>query len=89
MDYQSKQEYRKLTQPRYQRAKKSVKNRILDEFCVVCGYHRKYAIALLKKPIRLKTKVYKKPGPKSHYQEKAVIKVLQQIWYEMDLACAK
>ena len=29
---------------RYQRANKPAKGLILDEFCAVCGYHRKYAL---------------------------------------------
>ncbi len=64
MNYKAKEEYRLLIQPRYQRANKVVKQRILDEFCAICGYHRKYAIALLKKPLRVKKSISKTPAPK-------------------------
>jgi len=36
--------------PRYQKADAEEKRRILDEFCVNCGYHRKHAIRLLNGP---------------------------------------
>lgn len=89
MNYQAKEEYRRLIQPRYQRAKKTVKKRILDEFCAVCGYHRKYAISLLKKHVRIKKEAPKKRGAKPRYQNEALVKALQRIWYAMDLACSK
>ncbi|HVV69453.1 MAG TPA: integrase [Gammaproteobacteria bacterium] len=89
MNYKAKEEYRLLIQPRYQCANKTVKQRILDEFCAVCGYHRKYAIALLKKLVRVKKSFSKAPGPKPRYQDADFLKVLQRIWYETDLSCAK
>ena len=36
---------------RYQRAGRPHKTRILDEFCVTCGYHRKAALRLLNRPL--------------------------------------
>jgi ribosomal protein L44E len=76
MNYQAKEEYRRLIQPRFQRAKKPIKKRILDEFCAVCGYHRKYAIALLKKPVRIKKQLPKKRGAKPRYQDEVLVKAL-------------
>ena len=49
--------YRCLIQCRYQRANKLIKQRILDEFCEVFGYHRKSAIVLLKELVTIKMKV--------------------------------
>jgi anti-anti-sigma factor len=37
---------------RYRRAPRHEKNRILDEFCAATGYHRKYAIQVLRRPRR-------------------------------------
>jgi hypothetical protein len=88
MDYKAKEAYRCLIQPRYQRAKKLIKTRILDEFCAVCGYHRKYAITLLQQPVRIKKKELQKPGPKPRYHDEAFVKALQRIWYGVDLICA-
>lgn len=89
MDYKTKEAYRRLIQPRYQRATKIIKKRILDEFCTVCGYHRKYAISLLKQPVRVKKAVPQKRGPKPKYSDETFIKALQRIWYGVDLICAK
>lgn len=88
MDYPAKEEIRHLLQSRYRRAKKAIKQKILDEFCTLCGYHRKYAIALLKKPCRIKKKPKQKCGRKPAYQDAAFIKVLQQLWHELDMACS-
>ena len=44
---------------RYQAASKTTKATILDEFCAVCGYHRKSAIRLLAKGDR---KPRRRPG---------------------------
>ncbi len=50
MTDQSKWEYLKAIHTRYRRAAGPVKHRILDEFCEVTGYHRKYALRLLNGP---------------------------------------
>jgi hypothetical protein len=89
MDKKAKESYRQLIQPRYQKAFKKTKQKILDEFCLVCGYHRKYAIALLQKPARRLAPVKRKPGRKSIYQDEILIKILQRIWLETELACSK
>jgi hypothetical protein len=47
MSHQLKKEYLKGIRERYLEANKSKKSMILDEFCEVCGYARKYAIAIL------------------------------------------
>jgi len=43
----SKRELLQAIRPRYLRASKADKGRILDEFVATTGYHRKYAIRLL------------------------------------------
>lgn len=58
MSQASRKDYLKRIYPRYQRASRPEKQRILDEFGINCGYHRKHAIRLLNasppwaKPIR-------------------------------------
>jgi hypothetical protein len=47
MGRRSKWEYLKAIYQRYRQVSRAVKRRILDEFCQVCGYNRKYAIRLL------------------------------------------
>jgi hypothetical protein len=52
MGRKSKQEYLLAIWGRYQRVGRRFKSKILDEFCEVCGYSRKYAIGLLKREPR-------------------------------------
>ena len=47
MGQHEKKAYLQHIKPRYKKASKAGKQRILDEFCAVCGYHRKYAIRAL------------------------------------------
>jgi hypothetical protein len=47
MDPRSRWEYLRKIYPRYRRAKREEKSRILDEFCKTTEYHRKYALRLL------------------------------------------
>jgi hypothetical protein len=47
MSYQLRREYLTLIQDRYKNSTHNQKTLILDEFCAVCGYSRKYAIAVL------------------------------------------
>jgi len=47
MGKNERQAYLKAIRLRYRRERKKSKITILDEFCSVCGYNRKYAIWLL------------------------------------------
>jgi hypothetical protein len=84
MVIQSKREYRAQIKERYRRACKKGKSRILDEFCKVCGYHRKHAIRLLRKDRRT---LKKKPGRPSKYGP-AELRVLENIWLNADRPCS-
>ncbi|MDK1022099.1 MAG: hypothetical protein QGD90_10730 [Candidatus Hydrogenedentes bacterium] len=50
MGRRSKWEYFKVIYLRYHRASRALKRAMLDEFCRVCGYNRKYAIRKLNGP---------------------------------------
>ena len=50
LSYQSRRELVQQMAPRYQRASRSRKTRMLDEFVANTGYARKYAIQLLNHP---------------------------------------
>jgi hypothetical protein len=50
MTHMGRREYFKAIYQRYHRGSTEEKGRILDEFCRVCHYHRKYAIRLLNGP---------------------------------------
>ena len=47
MGIQEKREYLRAIRVRYYYANRWEKKAILDEFCAICGYNRKYAIGLL------------------------------------------
>ena len=52
MSQRRKRELLEAIRPRYRKAKKVEKQRILDEFVAASGYHRKYAIRILKLGVR-------------------------------------
>jgi len=72
---------------RYQRAGRPHKRRILDEFCATCGYHRKAALRLLRRP--LSTAPPKRSGPKLIYDPAQVLPVLKTVWLASDQLCSK
>lgn len=72
---------------RYQRAGRSHKSRILDEFCATCGYHRKAALRLLNRP--LSHRPAKRSGPKIIYEPTEVLPVLKAVWLASDQLCSK
>ena len=47
MSHQLRQEYLNAIRERYKNSCRNKKTSILNEFCEVCGYSRKYAIAIL------------------------------------------
>lgn len=71
---------------RYAQATKSEKKLILDEFCTVCNYNRKYAIRLLH---RKQTMPKQKRGPKPVYCGEALLTPLKAIWFAADQPCSK
>jgi hypothetical protein len=81
----SKREYLLAIWDRYQRVGRRFKSKILDEFCAVCGYTRKYAIGLLKRKPRQRSK---KPGPPRQY-DGSVLAPLKVIWLACEQMCSK
>lgn len=73
---------------RYQRAGRIHKTRILDEFCATCGYHRKSALRLLRRPLRTPG-TRARPGPKPFYEPLVLLPVLKEIWLQSDQLCSK
>ena len=85
MSQKSKKEYLRIIWDRYQRVGRRFKSKILDEFCEVCGYCRKYAIGLLNRKPGARRK---KPGPKAKY-DAAVLERLTAIWLLGEQMCSK
>jgi hypothetical protein len=86
MSQRSKREMIAAIRPRYLKANKAGKKQILDEFVETTGYHRKYAIRVLKHGP--KPKGLKKPGRRKIYQRE-VVQVLEQIWEIYGRICSK
>jgi hypothetical protein len=89
MSPRSKKEYTEAVHKRYKHASRSEKKVILDEFCATTGYHRKYAIILLKGFTRFRKPVRKKRGRKARYRKDEIIKPLKKIWLAANLPCSK
>lgn len=89
MGKQERRAYLDAIRARYRRAKKAGKTAILNEFCAVCGYHRKYALRLLSAPFRRAKKSAIKPGPASRYDTPELIEALRTIWLASDQLCSK
>jgi hypothetical protein len=86
MSQRSKKELLEAIRPRYLKANKPTKERILDELVASTGYHRKYAIRVLKHGSRAKG--LKKPGRKKEYQG-AVVAALTTVWEICGRICSK
>jgi len=90
MSPESRKEYLKSIQQRYHESLKKEKNLILNEFCQMCGYHRKYAIRLLNKKIAPKeVKKPSKKGRKKQYTHPLLLSVLFELWSLTNLPCSK
>jgi len=86
MSLRSIRELVESIRPRYLRADKKEKKRILDEFVATTRYHRKHAIRLLNHGY--KAKGIKKPGRQKIYTG-AVVEALKMIWELCGRICSK
>jgi len=86
MSQRSKRELWKEVQPRYLKANKAEKQKILDEFTASTGYHRKYAIRILKHGY--KRRPNKAKGRKAIYRGE-VVETLEQFWEIYGRICSK
>ena len=81
---QSKREYLARIKDRYRHANREGKGRILEEFCKVCGHHRKHGIRLLNADQRRQKK---RPGRLRRYGAE-LIRVLEDIWLNAGCPCS-
>jgi len=90
MSTTSKREYFNSIRIRYQTSPKGVKTIILDEFCRVCEYDRKYAIRLLqRKSQSLGDNIISKSGRPATYDHPEILAFLKRLWIASNLACGK
>ena len=88
MARRSKQEYLRSIYDRYQHAPRAQKGTMLEEFCKVCGYNRKYAIWLLNRPLPEAT-VRKRGAPRSPTYNRAMVRILAQVWEASGYLCSQ
>jgi hypothetical protein len=89
MSERSREEVLRVMRERYARRQgRAARMKLLDEFCELCGYERKYAIKLLGGRRRLPGRVGHKSGSKPKYGE-AERRVLKVIWLACEQPCGK
>jgi hypothetical protein len=89
MARQSKREYWRSIHKRYHQATRKEKTVILEEFCKVCGYNRKYAIWLLSRPLSHGTARRRAVSRRSVTYGKATITVLAKVWEASGYLCSQ
>ena len=88
MSEKSTGEILKIMRPKYARRGREARSRLLDEFCQLCGFERKYAIKLLGGKRRAQGAIHARSGSKAKYGE-AERKVLKAIWLADEQPCGK
>ena len=89
MSPRSVEEYTAKFVKRYKRAKYNQRKKLLDEYCIVTGCHRKHAIRKLNNFRLFVKKKLKKRGRTSKYKQKSVITPIKKIWLTANLPCSK
>lgn len=89
MGKHEKRVYLQAIQSRYRQSDRAAKQTILNEFCEICGYARKYAIRLLNRKLSKTVLPVKHPGPKRKYRPEFVLEPLRRIWFASDQLCGK
>lgn len=85
MSHTAKRQYLMMVLERYQKSSKKEKKIILDEFCAICGYSRKYAIRLLNGQLKITPT---KRGRKPKYSEETKTHLIA-LWHAMGRICSK
>lgn len=84
----SKKEVLAVMRQRYAGRGREGRSRLLDEFCELCGYGRKYAIKLLRGQRCWEGKARRRSGAKPKYGT-AEREVLKRIWLGSEQPCGK
>ena len=85
MTTEMRRTYLETIRSRYRKSTKKQKSQILNEFCAVCGYERKYAMRILWRHVDPRSR---RPGPKRIYSHQ-VIPHLIYFWSAMNRCCSK
>lgn len=87
MSKQSREDYYKTVVRRYRNSDKKTKTQVLDEFCEVCGYNRKYAIRKLNTRKRCNRR--ERLGRPKQYKDPILLRVLFDLWEKQNLPCSR
>jgi hypothetical protein len=87
MARQSKREYLRSIHERYRHGRRAEKTAMLEEFCKVCGYNRKYAIWLLRRPLKVNSP--RRSAPRSATYSKPTILTLAKVWEASGYLCSQ
>ena len=89
MSLKSKNELLEAVRPRYLKASKVEKQKILDEFTSATGYHRKHAIRVLKNKVQVQNHFTGKTKAYQRMYRGDVVQALEQIWEIYGHICSK
>lgn len=87
MTNMGKKELTSTTKPRYLKADKKDKGKILDEFCSNTGYNRKYAIRIFKAGYDYRRVVREGRKPRKKKYSSEVMAVTIKIWELLEFPC--
>ena len=88
MARQSKRDYLRSIHKRYRQARRQEKSAMLEEFAKICGYNRKYAIWLLKRPLP-QPKAHRRRGKRAVTYSQAAITTLAKVWEASGYLCSQ
>jgi hypothetical protein len=89
MSLKSKRELLEVLRPRYLKANKVEKQKMLDEFTSATGYHRKHAIRVLKNQRQVQNHHNRKTKTYKTIYRGEVVQALEQIWEICGQICSK
>lgn len=89
MSLKSKCELLEVVRPRYLKANKLEKQKMLDEFTCSTGYHRKHAIRVLKNKVQVQNHLNRKTKTYKTIYCGEVVQALEQIWEIYGQICSK
>ena len=89
MSLRSKNELVEAVQPRYLKASKLEKQKILDEFTSATGWHRKHAIRVLRNKVQARNRLQGKPKTYKRVYQGEMVQALEQIWEIYGHICSK
>jgi hypothetical protein len=89
MSLKSKCELLEVVWPRYLKANKAEKQKILDEFTSATGYHRKHAIRVLKNKVQVQNLLRRKTKTYKTIYCGEVVQALELIWEIYGRICSK